>query len=173
MLTALKYFLVAVEIITCLLLLVVILVQRTKNQGLGMALGGAMGESMFGAQMGNVLTKTTVVLAIIFLVTTTLLAMIGARTSGGESSVVDKSPVPAPAMPSQMAPSGGVQEEGAPGTVEEVEIPSLGEDMEESVQGELTSEAEETAEAVPEESIPADTWSDAAEVPADDSSKEE
>lgn len=99
----LTYFLITVEVICSIMLLGVILIQRTKSQGMGLAFGGAMGESIFGAQMGNVLTRTTVVLSIIFLVTTTLLAMVGARDTGG-SSVVDGAPAPlaAPAVPGGM-----------------------------------------------------------------------
>lgn len=113
------YLLIAVEVICSALLLMVILVQRTKNQGLGLAIGGGMGESMFGAQMGNVLTKTTVILAVIFLVTTTLLAMLGARRSDvGDGSVVDGAPAPVPMssgtpLQAPMGPGGGVSSEVA------------------------------------------------------------
>lgn len=108
----LTYLLITVEVICSIMLLGVILIQRTKSQGMGLAFGGAVGESIFGAQMGNVLTRTTVVLSVIFLVTTTLLAMLGARSSGA-SSVVDGSPAPlaAPAVPGDM---GGATGSGAP-----------------------------------------------------------
>ena len=108
----LTYFLITVEVICSIMLLGVILIQRSKSQGMGLAFGGAMGESIFGAQMGNVLTRATVVLAVIFLVTTTLLAMLGARDTGA-SSVVDGAPAPmaAPAMPGGM---GGSGDSGAP-----------------------------------------------------------
>jgi len=105
----LNYFLIAVEVICSILLLGVILIQRTKSQGMGLAFGGAVGESIFGAQMGNVLTRTTVVLAIIFLVTTTLLAMIGARGAGDGS--VMSGVAPAPVAPTVPAPPSGA---GAP-----------------------------------------------------------
>lgn len=103
MLGILKYLLVFVEVITSLLLIGVILLQKTKSQGVGMAFGGAMGESLFGAQVGNVLTKTTVVLGIVFLVNTTLLAML--ETGRGQDSVTDAITVtaaaaqPAPEQP--------------------------------------------------------------------------
>lgn len=90
MLTMLKYFLTAVEALCCLLLLVVILIQKTRSQGMGLAFGANMGEMLFGSQVGNVLTKTTVILAIIFLVNTTLLAFLGAER--GVGSVTDRMP---------------------------------------------------------------------------------
>ncbi|MDA0991057.1 MAG: preprotein translocase subunit SecG, partial [Verrucomicrobia bacterium] len=95
MLTFLHYFLMTVEVVSSILLLGVILIQRSKGQGMGTALGGGVGETMFGSQVGNVLTRTTVILAVVFLVNTTILAILGAR--GRESSAVDQAravPVP-------------------------------------------------------------------------------
>ncbi len=103
MATFLRYILVFVEVVCSLLLVGVILVQRTKSQGLGMALGGQMGEALFGARMGNVMTKVTVILGIVFLVNTTLLAYIGA--SSRAMSVTD-GVAPPPAAPA--APMGDV-----------------------------------------------------------------
>ena len=73
------FLLTTVNVVSAIMLLGVILIQKSKSQGAGLAFGGTMGESMFGAQMGNVLTKTTVILAIVFLLNTTLLALIGGR----------------------------------------------------------------------------------------------
>ena len=97
MINVLRYLLVFVEVICSALLLGVILIQKTRSQGMGMAFGSGMGESLFGAQVGNVLTKATVILAIIFLCNTVALAWIGARV-GGRVSVtenVDAEPLPA------------------------------------------------------------------------------
>jgi preprotein translocase subunit SecG len=85
--TLLRGFLLVVEVLSAFMLVVIILMQKSKSQGMGLAFGGAMGESLFGAQMGNVLTKATVVLGIIFLVNTTLLAMIG--PAGAPKSIAD------------------------------------------------------------------------------------
>ena len=52
-------------IFVSLLLIGVILLQRNKGAGAGVSFG--MGEAVFGADMGNVLTRTTIVLGIIFL----------------------------------------------------------------------------------------------------------
>ena len=101
MMTVVRYLLLFIEIVTSLLLIAVILMQRSKGQGLGMAFGAGMGESLFGSQMGNVLTKTTVVLAIVFLANTTLLAILGASRENASASVADKIPVAAPVAPSQ------------------------------------------------------------------------
>jgi preprotein translocase subunit SecG len=100
LITVLTYLLVFVETAVSILLIGLILIQRTKSQGMGLAFGSVMGESLFGAQVGNVLTKTTVVLAIVFLVNTTLLAMIGAgQRSESVTDLVTPSAPAAPAMP--------------------------------------------------------------------------
>jgi hypothetical protein len=41
-----------------------------------------MGEAIFGAQMGNVLTRVTVILGFIFLTNTLVLAILSARKDG-------------------------------------------------------------------------------------------
>ena len=91
--TIVKNILIAVEIICSLILIGIILIQRTRG-GMGMAIGGGMGESLFGAQVGNVLTKTTVIFGIIFLVNTTILAFIGTKVGGGILDDLDSTPAP-------------------------------------------------------------------------------
>ena len=76
--------LMALEVVVCLMLIGIILIQKSKGQGLGLSFGSGAAESVFGGQMGNVLTRTTVILAIAFLVNTTLLAILkpqGARSA--------------------------------------------------------------------------------------------
>lgn len=80
------HFLLAVEAVVCLMLIGIILIQKSKGQGLGLSFGSGAAESVFGGQMGNVLTRTTVILAIVFLVNTTLLAVL--KPSGVVSSDV-------------------------------------------------------------------------------------
>ena len=104
-----------------ILLVAIILLQKSKGQGAaaGLAFGAGMGESLFGAQATNILQKITVVLTTIFLVNTTLLAFIGGRRHHGGRSVTDSlpsappieatSPQPgmpagAPAAPTEMPP---------------------------------------------------------------------
>jgi preprotein translocase subunit SecG len=61
-------------VIDCALMCVVILMQRSKQEGLGAAFGGGMMDSAFGAQTSQVLVKTTVVLAALFFVISISLA---------------------------------------------------------------------------------------------------
>ncbi len=113
MTTFVNYLLHSIEVICSILLIGVILIQRSKGQGgAGAAFGGGgMGEAVFGSQMGNVLTKSTVILAIIFLVNTTIIAMLGS-SNRGRSSVMDALPsgtapaaLPAPLAPPPSAPA--------------------------------------------------------------------
>jgi preprotein translocase subunit SecG len=101
----LRYVLLVVEALSAVLLLGVILIQRSKSQGMGLAFGGGMGESLFGSQVGNVLTKATVILAVVFLCNTTVLYIIGAHTRGTGSVMDSVQPAPAPIqqpVPSEM-----------------------------------------------------------------------
>ena len=67
---------IIIEILCCLLLTGIILLQKSKSEGLGMAFGSGMGESLFGARAGNVLTKGTVFLALVFIINTVVLGVI-------------------------------------------------------------------------------------------------
>jgi preprotein translocase subunit SecG len=66
--TILIQFFTFVLIIISVLLILVVLAQKTKDGGMGAALGGGMTESTFGADTGNVLSKTTIKLTIAFFV---------------------------------------------------------------------------------------------------------
>jgi len=90
----LKAVLIMIEIISSILLIVIVLLQRSKSEGLGLAFGSQMGESLFGARAGNVLVKATVWMGIIFLVNTTVLAKIYSK--GTSQSLISESSIPAP-----------------------------------------------------------------------------
>jgi preprotein translocase subunit SecG len=55
-----------VYVIDCLFMGLVIMMQRSKQEGLGAAFGGGLTESVWGAQTSQVLVKATVWAAIIF-----------------------------------------------------------------------------------------------------------
>jgi preprotein translocase subunit SecG len=75
----LKTLFIVVEVLCCALLMCIILLQKSKSEGLGMAFGAGAGESLFGARAGNVLSKATVVLGIVFLANTLLLGVLFAQ----------------------------------------------------------------------------------------------
>ena len=105
----LRILLVVIEVMTSLLLIGVILLQKSKSEGLGLAFGSGMGETLFGSRAGNVLTKITVTLALVFLANTALLGVL--FTNSHETSIMDQvaDPVPmaqpsAPSQPIEAAP---------------------------------------------------------------------
>lgn len=67
-------FLYVVEVVVCLLLALVVMMQKPKEGGLGGAFGGGAMEAALGADAGSVLIKTTAVLGAIFLLNTLVLA---------------------------------------------------------------------------------------------------
>ncbi len=85
-------FLIFIEIVSALLLIGIILLQKTKDEGLGLAFGAGVGETLFGSRTGNVLTKITVTLAGIFLLNTLAIGYIAAGRVG-TGSVVDRIPI--------------------------------------------------------------------------------
>lgn len=105
-------------VLVALLMILVILMQRPKSEGLGAAFGGGVTENIFGAQTTNVLTKITGWLAGLFFALTFLLSILYAhRTipSSGLRQQLMKTENNAPASPnSATAPATAV---GAPNTV--------------------------------------------------------
>jgi preprotein translocase subunit SecG len=74
-------------VLVALVMVLVILMQRPKSEGLGAAFGGAVTENIFGAQTTNVLVKFTTWLAAIFFALTFALSVVYAhRGTGGESA---------------------------------------------------------------------------------------
>ena len=78
--------LTAVEVIVCLLLILVVLMQRPRQEGLGASFGDAAASQVWGAQTTNVLQKFTVYLAIILFALTILLAVLVSRHQTGSKA---------------------------------------------------------------------------------------
>ena len=84
--TILINILLVLEVIVALLMMLVILMQRPKSEGLGAAFGGGVTENIFGAQTTNVLTTATTWLATIFFVIILALSILYAhRTTSGSA----------------------------------------------------------------------------------------
>ena len=104
-----------IEVLVCLLIALVVMLQKPKEGGLGGAIGGGMLEASLGADAGNVLIKTTAVLGAIFLINTLVLARLtssahssSVMASEGEPAAIEQSlpDLPLPAAPSApVAPS--------------------------------------------------------------------
>jgi preprotein translocase subunit SecG len=108
--------LTVILVAVCLLLVLLVLMQRPKQEGLGAALGGDTMQSALGAQTTNVLQKGTVYLAIVFFITTSALSMlVSHKQNSGGSAVknVQADPAAAPVLP-PVAPPGLTPAPGAP-----------------------------------------------------------
>lgn len=97
--------LVALHVIVCLLLVLVVLMQRPRSEGLGSAFGGGITDNVFGSQTTNVLARFTTWMAIAFFAITLLLSIITAKSNSGKTEVQKKllsAPAPeavSPALP--------------------------------------------------------------------------
>lgn len=94
----LKALFIVVEVLCCFLLIGLILLQKSKNEGLGLAFGAGAGESLFGARAGNVLSKATVLLGIVFMANSLLLGVLFAQK---DQTLMEQTAVPA-AQPAAM-----------------------------------------------------------------------
>lgn len=118
-------FVLTVHLILALLLIGVVLLQRSEGGGLGMGGGGgggAGGGVMTGRQAANALSRATWLLATGFIITSLALTVLAARNSAG-GSVVDRinPDVSAPAgndgSLTYTPPPGASGTTSAPGTV--------------------------------------------------------
>src|SRR6266404_1294208 len=92
-------------ILVALLMMLVILMQRPKSEGLGAAFGGAVTENIFGAQTTNVLVKFTAWLAGFFFLLTFLLSILYARKASGDSTLRRELMKQQTAVPASPAPT--------------------------------------------------------------------
>jgi preprotein translocase subunit SecG len=102
---ALVSFLYVIEVIVCLLLGAVVLLQKPKEGGLGVSFGGGTAEALFGAQTGNVLVNITIILGTVFLLNTIVLSRL--TSSGADSVMENVRTAPAAAQQPALPFSGG------------------------------------------------------------------
>jgi preprotein translocase subunit SecG len=75
-------------VITCILLTILVLMQRPRSEGLGAAFGAGVTENVFGADTTNVLVKGTVYLGAIFFGATLLLTILTAHQNSAQQKGV-------------------------------------------------------------------------------------
>ncbi len=71
--------LLVIHVMVSLLIVLLVLMQRPKSEGLGAAFGGGMTDNLFGAQTTNVLQKATRWLGGMFFALTLVLSMLYSR----------------------------------------------------------------------------------------------
>jgi preprotein translocase subunit SecG len=116
--------LLSIWMLVALLMILLILMQRPKSEGLGAAFGGGVTENIFGAQTTTVLTKATAWFAAIFFGLTFALSVLYAHKNNRESALSRelKSAAPVPAAGTSLSPAPGASI--APGTSPAVALPT-------------------------------------------------
>lgn len=120
--------LVALHVIVCLLLVLVVLMQRPRSEGLGSAFGGGITDNVFGSQTTNVLARFTTWMAIGFFAITLLLSILTAKANSGKTEIQKKllsAPVPeAVSKPAEPSVSEAQPAKELPSTETTSEVPA-------------------------------------------------
>src|SRR5438093_13698832 len=113
----------AVQMLAALGMIGLILVQHGKGADVGAAFGSGGSGSLFGASgSANFLSRTTAILAVVFFLTTFVLAYLASskpRVGGGVMDVVKEQPQPTPPA-SQTAPDAAKASDAAKSKANEV-----------------------------------------------------
>ncbi len=100
MLNIAVYIVFALLLIVCSLLLLVVLMQRPKNEGLGAAFGAQMTDQAFGAQTTDVLKKGTIIFGTLFMLLSFILGVLmNAQFKKTKSDLATKAPAPVVEIP--------------------------------------------------------------------------
>ena len=118
--------LTVIEVIVCLLLILLVLMQRPRQEGLGASFGDSTMNQLVGAQTTNVLQRGTVYLAVTLFVLTLALAVLTTRKQVGNAGtkVFDEPPPPpAPAADAKKADASKPAAAPAAGEAKKAEAP--------------------------------------------------
>lgn len=108
-------FILVIDILVCLLLILLTLMQRPKNEGLGAAFGGGMTENLFGADTTNVLAKATRIIGGLFFALTLALSILYTHKASSLSSVqAQLASKPAPTAAASATPAASPAASAAP-----------------------------------------------------------
>lgn len=91
-----------VHIVTCVFLIIFVLLQAGKGADAGATFGG-IGQTYFGSQSGNILTKITSMLAIVFMLTSIGLTILYHQKIG-KSVVSDMATEVVKELPKEVTP---------------------------------------------------------------------
>lgn len=101
-----ELILLIVHLFLAIALVGVILLQKSEGGALGIGGGGGMGGFLTARGAANLLTRTTAILAALFICTSLALALIAsAKRSAQPRSIVDPPGRTAPATPGSTAPA--------------------------------------------------------------------
>ena len=98
-------FILAIHILVAIGLVGVVLLQRSEGGALGIGGGGGMGGFLAGRTTANLLTRTTAILATVFIITSLVLGKLAAMQRVSIPNIMDQptqsapAPEPTPAVP--------------------------------------------------------------------------
>lgn len=84
------YILLGINLLVCILLTLLVLMQKPRSEGLGAAFGGNFTDSIFGAQTSDVLTKGTIWLGGIFMALTLVLGLLYSHRQAGNTKLQEE-----------------------------------------------------------------------------------
>ena len=84
------YVLLGINLLVCVLLTLLVLMQKPRSEGLGAAFGGNFTDSIFGAQTSDVLTKGTIWLGGIFMALTLILGLLYSHRQAGNTKLQEE-----------------------------------------------------------------------------------
>ena len=115
--------LTAVHVLVALFVIVLVLMQKSSEQGVGAAFGGGVTETVFGAGTTTALVRMTIYCACALLATTLILAVLHSHRGKGGGSLMQRSlatmpmaPAPQSAFPLTSQPSTPAPSETVPVT---------------------------------------------------------
>jgi len=150
--------LIAIHVLVCALMILVVLMQRPRSEGLGSAFGGGLTDNVFGSQTTNVLARFTTWMGIAFFAITLLLSILTAKANSGKTAVQKKLlSEPLPAAVSTPTPAPLSTPEATPATPTASATP-VAEPVQETPQATPeveTAPLEPAPEASPEATAPA------------------
>ena len=122
----LTHLLWVLHLLSCVLLIIVVLLQSGRGSGVAGLFGGGGGDSPFGAKTGTFLGKVTGGMAAFYILSAVVLALLSAQ-SGTSTVEIDESDIPVNVQPEEAGTGGAV--EMAPAQPEadmpEVEAPDV------------------------------------------------
>jgi preprotein translocase subunit SecG len=114
-----------VHVLVALFVIVLVLMQKSSEQGVGAAFGGGVTETVFGAGTTTALVRMTIYCACALLATTLILAVLHSHRGKSGGSLMQRSlatmpmaPAPQPASPFSSQPTAPTSPETAPATTQ-------------------------------------------------------
>ncbi len=95
-------FLIILHVVVCVALIMIVLLQTGKGADMGAAFGGGGSQTLFGSTGASTfLSKATTVAAIIFMLTSLVLAYLSSNRSGSTMMPQQKAPIEQPVQTEQ------------------------------------------------------------------------